>query len=66
MGHTCRRKAAIRMAVRPTEDWAIYLICYSMKSRVSARWQVGYRATRGPLWGYLKSQFFRDLVNFWR
>jgi len=23
-------------------------------------------ATRGPLWGYLKSQFFRDLVNFWR
>ena len=24
------------------------------------------RATRGPLWGYLKSQFSRDLVKFWR
>ena len=22
--------------------------------------------TRGPLWGYLKSQFSRDLVKFWR
>ena len=21
--------------------------------------------TRGPLWGYLKSQFSRDLVKFW-
>ena len=24
------------------------------------------RSTRGPLWGYLKSQFSRDLVEFWR
>ena len=23
-------------------------------------------STRGPLWGYLKSQFSRDLVKFWR
>ena len=28
MGRTCRRNAATRMSVRPTEDWAIYLICY--------------------------------------
>ena len=24
------------------------------------------RPTRGPLWGYLKNQFSRDLVKFWR
>ena len=24
------------------------------------------QTTRGPLWGYLKSQFSRDLVKFWR
>ena len=24
------------------------------------------RSTRGPLWGYLKSQFSRDLVKFWQ
>ena len=23
-------------------------------------------ATQGPSWGYLKSQFLIDLVNFWR
>jgi len=33
------------------------------KRLASAR---GTSPTRGPLWGYIKSQFSRDLVKFWR
>ena len=53
------RELSQGLAARPASLAAWQLI-------VKVDCEVKSGSTQGPSWGYLKSQFSRDLVNFWR